>query len=197
MVFLDADAVSAVAFARAVRDGVARALTVREALPADVAASAALRARACAWLVPTGAALSGVSALWIWGLVPGALPRDVEVSVIRGANPSCPAARAHGYRWRSVTDSRACTEAQTIGDVRVVSVEHAVVGALRRGELALALPAAMAALDQDPPLRERVETLIGSAPPRGEGALRLASAWKALGEATQRCLREPVMRRAS
>lgn len=124
--------VGTAALARMVRDGTLAPAGHRTFFAADVPLTPGLRAHSFARCIVPGSALTGLTALWVYGYRnDGPPPYIVDVCVTRGNNPDAPlACRTHG--WRYVTDSHAARAAARLGGVPVVPPAAAAAGAFAR-----------------------------------------------------------------
>lgn len=178
MLFIDRAETGDPAWRRMIRDGVILPLTTVLAAPADLEITPPIRAQAICRFVPEAAAVSGVSALWVWGAISGPLPRRIEVAVPRGANPSAPAAVPVHYRWHAVTDSEARRRATNSPFLAVITPAHAAVTALMRADHTVAIPAVYTALKLGVCSADEIGEVIAATARRTAGYTRLCSAWK-------------------
>ena len=176
--------VGAAAWHRLVRDAALIPLSEDSALPAgdvDLTATSgqALRAASLEWALPRRAVLTGLSALWVRGYVPGPVAWRVDVAVPRGCHPDPPAGSTmRSWEWHS--DSAACAASTRMGPVPIAMSAHASVVALRRSNHALAIPAVAAAILDAGCTWDELEGAFKGHSRRGPGYERMASALAAL-----------------
>ena len=176
--------IGATAWRRMVRDAALVPLTENLALPADGgfgddANRAGLRAMALEWALTRHAAVTGLAALWVHGLVPGAVGWRIDVAVPRGQHPDPPlGATSRNWDWHS--DSAACEWADSVAGVAVASTAHASITALRRSDHALVIPAVSVAVRLGACSWETLDAALSGHSRRGPGYDRMVSALLAM-----------------
>lgn len=167
------------AWHRMLRDGVLVPATSAGALAPDITHTATTRALAVSPLVTQRGALTGVAALWVWGCGRGPCPGPLDLAVARGAHPD-PPPRTGPQEWRWHTDSAAMTRAHVLAGIAVCSPADALVAALRRADLGLAIELGSEVLRRALCTRVDVDDALGRSHPNGEGRARAAAAWREL-----------------
>lgn len=186
MVLVSERDIGRAAWGRMARDRTIVNLTDTTGLPADVAPTAALRALAISHWVPGRCAVTGASALWVWGFGPSECPVPLRTAVPRGRHPDPPPGHSP-HTWYWFTDSRGFALARPVAGVLVVTPQRAIVVALRLDRLELALPSAAAALRTGACTVRDVDRELLDQPRAISGRARQLSAWNAL----KRIIREP------
>lgn len=155
---------SEAALQRAARDGAVVLLRPGMGVARDLDRTRGVRAAALSAAVPHGAALTGVSALWVAGWRgAGPAPSALTIAVARGAHPDRPP--AYDGPWRYVTEEASVRRATARGDGSAsVCVEptDACVVALAYEQEPLALPAVHWALASGLVCGHGVRARIGS-----------------------------------
>ena len=172
--------IGSAAWRRMVQEATLIPLTEAAASPADhdlfgTGNGAGVRATTLAWALTRRAAVTGLAALWVHGLVPGAATWRIDVAVPRGWHPDPPAcATLRNWDWHS--DSAACESATVLAEVPVADAAHAAITALRRADHALAIPALAVAVRQGACSWGDVGNALSKHSRRGPGYDRMISA---------------------
>lgn len=182
MIPVSVDDTGPVSLARMLRDGVVEYLAPGYGMPRDLPLSPEARARTLSPVVPAHTVVSGLVGLWVRH--GGQAPLDVDLVGARGLHRAKPGADARGWTL-SFHSGRAATEpCDRFSTVAVANSERCAADALRWRDLGAAMEAVYRAVRSGRVDCAATEAIVRGDDPRGSGAARVRSAWRALVVAT-------------
>ncbi len=172
-----------IALARMLRDGIVGYLAPGYGMPFDLPLSPETRALTLSPVVPAHTVVSGLAGLWVRH--GGLAPVIVDLVGARGLHRAKPGADARGWTLVFHSGRAATGPCDRFSTVVVARSERCAADALRWRDLGPAMEAVYRAIRSGQIDCAATEAIIRGDDPRGSGAARVRSAWRALGIASR------------